>query len=53
MNIKTFIPGPAEITREALIVIVGALFAAAVIGQMPGVRNWIKAQWDGAQSGNS
>ncbi len=40
-----FIPSPAEISREALIVIGGALLAALVIGQLPGVRDWIKAQW--------
>lgn len=42
------IPKPAEITREALIVIGGALLAALVIGQLPPVRDWIKRQWDGA-----
>jgi hypothetical protein len=39
------IPKPAEIGREALIVLGGALLAALIIGQLPGVRAWIKAQW--------
>lgn len=46
-----FVPAPAEIGREALIVIAGALLAALVIGQLPGVRDWIKKQWDGAPRG--
>jgi hypothetical protein len=43
-----WIPSAPEVTREALIVIAGAVLAAAVIGQLPGVREWIKAQWAGA-----
>lgn len=39
------IPTFPEITREALVVIGGALLAAAVIGQLPAVRDWIKRQW--------
>jgi hypothetical protein len=46
-SIKAVIPKPTEIGREALIVIAGALVAALVIGQLPGVREWIKRQWDG------
>ncbi len=37
-----------DITREAVIVLAGAILAAAVIGQLPTVRDWIKRQWDGA-----
>jgi hypothetical protein len=44
------IPKPTEIGREALIVVGGAIIAALIIGQMPGVRAWIKRQWDGAPS---
>jgi hypothetical protein len=40
-----WIPTLPEVTREALIVIGGALLAAAVIGSLPGVKAWIKAQW--------
>lgn len=43
-----FLPRPAEIGREAVIVIAGALLAALIIGQLPGVRDWIKRQWEGA-----
>lgn len=42
------IPKPAEVGREALIVLLGAIVAAAVIGQFPALRTWIKAQWDDA-----
>lgn len=48
MNLKPMIPRPVEIGREALIVLAGAIIAAAVIGQLPGLREWIKQQWDGA-----
>lgn len=47
MNLKAIIPKPVDLGREALVVIGGALIAAAVIGYMPGVRDWIKAQWSG------
>lgn len=47
-KMPAYVPGPAEISREAIIVIAGALVAAAIIGQMPEVRDWIKRQWDGA-----
>ena len=43
-----WLPGPQEIAREAVIVLGGALLAAAVIGAFPSVRAWIKRQWDGA-----
>ena len=39
------IPTPDLLVREALIVIGGAIIAAAVIGQLPSLRDWIKAQW--------
>jgi hypothetical protein len=41
------LPKPAELGREALIVIGGALLAAFIVGQLPGVREWMKRQWDG------
>jgi hypothetical protein len=46
-----WLPGLPEISREAIVVIAGAVVAAFVIGQLPGVRAWIKAQWDGAPQG--
>ena len=45
MTIKAMIPKPVDVGREAVIVIAGALVAALVIGYMPGLRDWIKAQW--------
>lgn len=48
MKLPAYVPRPVEIGREALIVLAGALIAAAVIGQLPGVRAWMKRQWDGA-----
>jgi hypothetical protein len=39
------IPGIFELTREALIVLGGALIAAVIVGNVPGLRDWIKAQW--------
>ncbi|HWP19782.1 MAG TPA: hypothetical protein VNO84_11685 [Burkholderiaceae bacterium] len=44
---KAAIPKPAEIARETIIVIAGAILAAAIIGQLPAVRDWIKRQWGG------
>ena len=52
MAAKGLIPKPAEVGREAIVVIVGALIAAFVIGRLPGVRAWIKRQWDGAPQGS-
>lgn len=40
-----FIPSLPEVGREALIVLAGALLAAAIMSQFPGVKAWIKAQW--------
>ena len=40
-----FLPSVPEVTREALIVLAGAMVAAFVVGQLPGMRDWIKAQW--------
>lgn len=41
------IPAGPDVIREALIVIGGAIIAAAVMGQVPALREWIKAQWAG------
>lgn len=48
MKVAAFLPGPADVAREALIVLAGAVIAAAVVGQLPALRDWIKTQWDGA-----
>lgn len=48
MKLPAFIPRPPDLAREALIVIGGAIIAAAIIGAVPPLREWIKRQWDGA-----
>ncbi len=48
MNVKAIVPSGPEVARETLIVLAGALVAAAIIGALPGVRAWMKKQWDGA-----
>lgn len=45
VRVPAFIPKPVEIGREAVIVLGGAIIAALVIGQLPGLRDWIKSQW--------
>lgn len=40
------IPTPPEVIREALIVIAGAVLAAVVMSQLPGVKTWIKKAWE-------
>lgn len=45
---KNLLPDMPAIIRESLIVLAGAIIAAAVIGQIPSLREWIKDQWDGA-----
>lgn len=42
----SMLPKPQEIGREAIIVVGGALLAALVIGLFPGVKAWIKKQWE-------
>lgn len=42
------IPSFAELSRETLIVLGGAVLAALIIGQSPALRDWIKKQWAGA-----
>lgn len=47
MKLPAVIPKPVEIGREALIVLAGAIIAAAVVGQFPALRDWMRAQWGG------
>jgi hypothetical protein len=42
---KKMIPSVADVTKEGLIVLGGAILAALIIGQLPGLKQWIKAQW--------
>jgi Flp pilus assembly pilin Flp len=39
------LPTAPQIAREALIVLGGAIVAALIVGQLPGVKAWIKSQW--------
>lgn len=45
MQIDKAIPKAPELIRETLIVIGGAIIAAAIVGNLPALRDWIKAQW--------
>lgn len=45
MNLKTLIPSPSEVGKEAAIVIAGAIVAAVVVAYLPGLRAWIFRQW--------
>ena len=47
MQLKSFIPSVPEIGKEALIVIGGAIVAAVIMGYIPALQDWIKAQWAG------
>ncbi len=51
MNVEKLIPAPTKIVQEAIIVLGGAIVAALIIGQLPGLRNWIKAQWSDTPQG--
>lgn len=42
---KGMLPTAPAIVKEALIVLGGAIVAALVVGQLPGLRAWIKTQW--------
>ncbi len=45
MKAGKIIPTFPEVGREALIVIGGAVLAALVISQVPGLKAWIAKQW--------
>lgn len=45
MKLPEFIPGPAAIAREAIIVMAGALVAAFIMSQWPAGRDYIKRAW--------
>lgn len=50
--LKKIIPSVPEVAREAVIVLAGAVVAAAVVGMLPSLRVWMKKQWDGSTPGN-
>lgn len=39
------LPSSSAIVREAITVLAGALLAALVIRQLPGVKRWISDSW--------
>jgi hypothetical protein len=40
-----------DFAKEAAVVVGGAIIAAAIMGQMPALRDWIKKQWAGTPEG--
>ena len=44
-GLSKIIPSVPEVAREAVITVGGAILAALVIGHLPALRDWIKAQW--------
>lgn len=42
-------PTGPEVARETLIVILGAVCAAAVVGMFPALKQWIHEQWTAQQ----
>lgn len=45
MSLKPYLPDTPSVVRECLVVIAGAILAAAIIGQFPKLKVWIKEQW--------
>lgn len=45
MKAPRIIPTVPEVAREALVLIAGAVVAAAIIGRLPELRAWIARQW--------
>lgn len=48
MKLPAIIPTPLELGREALIVIGGAVIAAIIVSQLPGLQAWLKLKWNNA-----
>jgi hypothetical protein len=51
MSAPKIVPRWQDIGKEALIVIGGAIVAALIISQMPGVKAWINKQWGDTPKG--
>lgn len=45
---KAIVPSLPEVAREAVIVLGGAILAAAIVGMFPQLKEWMKAQWGDA-----
>lgn len=39
------LPSGAQVARETITVLAGAILAAWIVGQFPGVRRWMSEQW--------
>jgi hypothetical protein len=39
------LPSGAQVAREAVTVLAGAILAAWIVGQFPAVKRWIAEQW--------
>lgn len=46
MKLPAVIPGPAEVGREVLIVVGGALLAALIMAHWPWARKYIRDAWN-------
>lgn len=40
-----WMPTPAEVAREAVIVVSGAVLAALIISYFPDLKAWMRKQW--------
>ena len=45
MKLPAFVPSPAEIGRETIVLVCGALLAAWIMGQWPAGRAYIRNAW--------
>lgn len=43
------LPKAPDVVREAVVVLAGAVLAAFIIGQFPGVKAWMRQQWEGSR----
>lgn len=43
---KNWMPKTEDVVRETIIVIIGAVLASIIVGNIPALRDWIKAQRD-------
>lgn len=41
----SIIPSGPAIARETVTVLAGAILAALIVGQLPGLKAWIREQW--------
>jgi hypothetical protein len=39
------VPTGSAVVNQALVLLAGSLLAALIVGQLPGVKAWIREQW--------